>query len=303
MEVIQLDKHVQLMKLGIDSLDSSNIYKDALYLGLSQIQEFEKEKADRTDSSSIISFRLISNEYPSGSIDLQSLNDSTSLIQEALVNASSNIVGFSGSRGPIPQDIIERNRLIITSTQAGSFIVNLRPTLPDQINLLEEKYPSVEILEDLLGKLDGSSNIIEIAEKYGIRTWNAIKKWSKSLEKNNIEFEFHNKLENKHITFYKDNIHDINIAFRDNTVKEEFSKETITGILTKIDVHNKEIEITDTTKNESIKIFIKDNSLKSARLISNIKYAIDLEIQTYYYNNTKKTIRYIAESVKNMQEV
>jgi len=298
-----LDKHVQLMKLGIDSLDSSNIYKDALYLGLSQIQEFEKEKADRTDSSSIISFRLISNEYPSGSIDLQSLNDSTSLIQEALVNASSNIVGFSGSRGPIPQDIIERNRLIITSTQAGSFIVNLRPTLPDQINLLEEKYPSVEILEDLLGKLDGSSNIIEIAEKYGIRTWNAIKKWSKSLEKNNIEFEFHNKLENKHITFYKDNIHDINIAFRDNTVKEEFSKETITGILTKIDVHNKEIEITDTTKNESIKIFIKDNSLKSARLISNIKYAIDLEIQTYYYNNTKKTIRYIAESVKNMQEV
>lgn len=298
-----MDNYVKLMKVGIDSLNDNNIYKDTLYLGLSQIQEFEKEKADKTDSSSIISFRLISNEYPSGSIDLQSLNDSTSLIQEALVNASSNIVGFSGSRGPIPQDIIERNRLIITSTQAGSFIVNLRPTLPDQINLLEEKYPSVEILEDLLGKLDGSSNIIEIAEKYGIRTWNAIKKWSKSLEKNNIEFEFHNKLENKHITFYKDNIHDINIAFRDNTVKEEFSKETITGILTKIDVHNKEIEITDTTKNESIKIFIKDNSLKSARLISNIKYAIDLEIQTYYYNNTKKTIRYIAESVKNMQEV
>ena len=201
MEVILLDKNFKLMKLGIDSLNDENIYKSSLYLGLSQIQQFEKEKADKTDSSSIISFRLISNEYPSGSIDLQSLNDSTSLIQEALINASSNIVGFSGSRGPIPQDIIERNRLIITSTQAGSFIVNLRPTFPNQIDLLEEKHPSVEILEDLLEKLDGSSNIIEIAEKYGIRTWNAIKKWSKSLEKNNIEFEFHNKLENKRIIF------------------------------------------------------------------------------------------------------
>ena len=303
MEVIQLDNYVKLMKVGIDSLNDNNIYKDTLYLGLSQIQEFEKEKLDKEEANTVFSFRIISEKYPSGSIDLTSLNDTTRHIQEALITASSNLTGFSGSRGPAPQDIIERNRLIITSTRAGSFIVNLRPNTPSQTELFSEQNSSIEILEDLLLKIEEPSKIIDVVEKYGVHTWNSLKKWVNSLEKNDLEFEFFNKQDNKKIGFDKLAIHNINVAFKENTVKEEFLKETIIGTLIKIDNNAKEITIKDDRKKEDIKIFIKDNSLKTAHLISNDKYSIDLEVQSVRYNNNKETVRYIADSVKTMKKL
>ena len=153
-----------------------------LHMGLESMREFE-EAINSSNVKSMLSIRLLSENLPSGQIGLRQLSETLKSVESIQENGIASCIGFEGKRGQIPKDILNRNELIITSTRAGSFIIDLG-LKTNQLSIFDrENNIAINVMNDVSDLLEGTIDIPEFVETYSSRTFNSVKQLVSRLNK------------------------------------------------------------------------------------------------------------------------
>lgn len=215
----------------------------------------KKLNASNNKESMIITFHppgLKSGEIPVRTLspilgDLQYLTDS-------IANAQHN--NSNSNSGPIPNDILERNSLIIREVKAGSFKVTLDfPDLPDDQLTFEDDNSRMEdasLLDKMLLLINSSDNdetLLQTISDLGDRVLSKYISFIRSLKESNTPIELDFKNSHNESKQVKLDIPKIETIFNKLNEKLEVIENNIdvVGILTGANVRTNKFEMyTDT---------------------------------------------------------
>lgn len=289
----------------IPDKNSANPYWEIVELAMNDIRIFESRKNTKDKNLSI----KIQSKYPSGVIEFDTLNTLLSGIQSLVLSAFNDLVGNKNDKGPIPEAIQNLSRLLVTSIQPGSFIVNFDfaenknlieypPFLPTEI----DKSP-YEMINDLIvgiNSIDSTETLNNvIIDRHSKRTIQNIIRLFKDIEKKDVSFTYSNGLHDTKITFDKPIIHNINKAFSKVKKFTETTFEELIGTLVAFDVQRGSISL-ELSSDNIIKISIIDKKLDYINLVSNVKYRIKVTIKKDIDVHTDEVIdiKYFAEDAE-----
>ena len=236
----------------------------------------------------------------SGEIQARTLSSILSNIQsltDSIANAEYN--HSYSNYGPVPNDILEKNSLIIREVKAGSFKVYLDfPDITDnQLSFEEANYNKdcsvLEKLNLLLKYSDNDDNLLQIISDLGDRVLSKYTNFMKSLKDNNtpIEIDFFNsKQEVNKINLNLSNIEKIYSNLNDKLkVSEKIIK--VHGILTGANVRTNKFEL-----------YSDDNQRISGKISNNFKYDLKLGVK-YIANITEITSTNIATNKSKTSKI
>lgn len=290
-----MDSFLKILEHRVNNVSNDSI-KNMLNMGIDSMRMFEQEQKNDECIQNTISIRLLSSELPSGQIELRQLTETLSAFESIQENGTAALFGFEGKRGKIPKDILDRNKLIITSTRAGSFIVDLG-LREGQLSMFDtENHIPTSIIGDVSDLLEEKINIEEFIETYNSRTFNSVKKLVSKLSKESLGIELLDNVNNSNRLFAKDTIKKMNHEFRGVHITKSDTL-TVRGDLIKVDLATQKITLNNSEGQITIKV--KDDEIKNHHLTTNETY----EVRT----NVKKVIRrsgssetYTTSSVKNI---
>ena len=212
-----------------------------LHMGLESMREFE-EAINSSNVKSMLSIRLLSENLPSGQIGLRQLSETLKSVESIQENGIASCIGFEGKRGQIPKDILNRNELIITSTRAGSFIIDLG-LKTNQLSIFDrENNIAINVMNDVSDLLEGTIDIPEFVETYSSRTFNSVKQLVSRLNKEKLGIEIQDKLNNSNKLFAKEQIVEINKKFKDTHIEKQ-ENIIVQGKLIKVDLSTQKITL------------------------------------------------------------
>lgn len=250
-------KHIELIKteyakLGLPQfivdLEVSSLRKrlESLNNEFNEVTNFENRK------ELVVTFHPPG--FSPGQIPVRTLSSILNKVQsltDAIANSLYNRP--SSNTGPIPQDILDRNSLIIKEVKAGSFKVSLDLPRDNQITFNESDSSVINELFELFYSSQNEENILEKISNLGDRVLSKYIDFLKSLKDYNTPLEIDwcnsssgiNKFE-----FNFDNLDKIYSNLNDNIdVKEEVIE--VSGVLTGGNIRTKSFEIY-TLNNEKI---------------------------------------------------
>ncbi|GAA0438560.1 hypothetical protein GCM10008983_14320 [Lentibacillus halophilus] len=168
---------------------NSEIPKDSKFKSIikhtnNEILNFEKKKKQKKEDLLV----KVKSLQESGRIGLRELNVISSGIQRVFTSMYNNLFGKGNSRGPIPKNILESSELILNNTSPGSFNMHLGLTEDNPI-IESYDYDSINYFYDLMEDINSQEDYTEIADNYGIRTFNILKNWFQDLENEQVEFD------------------------------------------------------------------------------------------------------------------
>lgn len=290
-----MSQHLQMLEARAKKTPDK-VLKEMLNMGIESMRMFEQEKNKAEKITNILSIRLLSDEHQSGQIGLRQLTETLSAFENVQENGMASILGFDGKRGKIPKDILERNELIITSTRAGSFIIDLG-VKESQLSMFEfENQLSTNVLNDVSDLLEGIIDTPEFIETYSPRTFNSVKQLVSKLNKENLGIEISDNINESHRLFAKESIKDINRKFKGTHI-EKLDDIRIRGKLIKVDLSTQKITLQ--SQEGLVNIKIKDEEIKNYHLTTNEEYEVKTNVKDIV-RQTERTRTYTTSSVKNI---
>lgn len=269
-----------------------------LHMGLESMREFE-EAINSSNVKSMLSIRLLSENLPSGQIGLRQLSETLKSVESIQENGIASCIGFEGKRGQIPKDILNRNELIITSTRAGSFIIDLG-LKTNQLSIFDrENNIAINVMNDVSDLLEGTIDIPEFVETYSSRTFNSVKQLVSRLNKEKFGIEIQDKLNNSNKLFAKEQIVEINKKFKDTHIEKQ-ENIIVQGKLIKVDLSTQKITLD--TQEGIVNVKVNDPEIKSLHLTTNEEYQIKTSVKVVI-RRTQHTFTYVTSSVRNIVEI
>ena len=269
-----------------------------LHMGLESMREFE-EAINSSNVKSMLSIRLLSENLPSGQIGLRQLSETLKSVESIQENGIASCIGFEGKRGQIPKDILNRNELIITSTRAGSFIIDLG-LKTNQLSIFDrENNIAINVMNDVSDLLEGTIDIPEFVETYSSRTFNSVKQLVSRFNKEKLGIEIQDKLNNSNKLFAKEQIVEINKKFKDTHIEKQ-ENIIVQGKLIKVDLSTQKITLD--TQEGIVNVKVNDPEIKSLHLTTNEEYQIKTSVKVVI-RRTQHTFTYVTSSVRNIVEI
>ena len=276
---------------------TNDCVKKMLCIGLNSMRVFEEE-VNSSNIHNMLSIRLLSDELPSGQIGLRQLTETLKSFESIQENGIASFIGFEGKRGRIPKDILERNELIITSTRAGSFIIDFG-VKDYQISMFEnENNMVINVMNDVSNLLDGTVDTLEVVATYSSSTFNSVKELVSRLNKEKLGIEIMDNINNLKKMFPKESISEINKKFKDTHIEKQESI-TVQGKLIKVDLSSQRITLD--TQEGTIDIKVNDSEIKVLRLTTNEEYKIKTNVKVVI-RRTQQSRTYVTGSVKNIEK-
>ncbi|MFP4976369.1 hypothetical protein ACE6ED_13280 [Paenibacillus sp. CN-4] len=126
---------------------------------------------------------LYPEDLPSGEVSVRSLVAVLGGVQSLTDNVANTLFNQRSNRGPIPQEIIDRNTWVLKAVKAGSFIAVIE--LENNKQLTFEEPPQRQIINELFNLLyasDEEESLLEAASYLGKRTLSHYTDWAKSIK-------------------------------------------------------------------------------------------------------------------------
>ncbi|MGN7169285.1 hypothetical protein ACTHSJ_25810 [Paenibacillus cellulositrophicus] len=124
-------------------------------------------------------------DLPSGQVSIRTLTTVLGGLQTITDSVANTLLNQASSRGPIPQNILERNSWVLRATKAGSFIAVLDLD-HDQHLVFEDEDPQQKIITkelfNLFNASDEEESLLEAISSLGERTLRHYAEWTKSLK-------------------------------------------------------------------------------------------------------------------------
>ncbi|MCW1909883.1 hypothetical protein N7X57_05415 [Lactiplantibacillus paraplantarum] len=272
----------------INDIDDDNPYKSLL---AKQAKILKQELSKRMESESPTVKLHLFTGLEAGKIKVSQLNMLQSF-QKMLNCASNKILGNGKDNGRIPNNILEKNELLINSVKAGSFIIYLKasPSIT-QLSINNSKNETWDqILCSLLELINNESenNVTKIAEKYGYRTYNASKEWIRELKNSNLNL-IYSDTKNRKLEFDSHRIAIIDNDFSNTTLKSNISEVELSGKI--VSISKDEALYIETSEGLEEKIQVKDNSLRNSTISFKGKnYTFNVLKESLFNSKTGMTI-------------
>lgn len=298
----KLPAYSQIENLHHELKSTDTRYQESMNMMFNDIQHFEWLKKKESKPK----VRIL-NDLSSGIIDIETLSKVIYGLQRIFTGAYNAINGNGSNLGKIPDSVKDKSKLLVTGFSQGSFIVELDSleTLRKEsdISLLENNFDEIELLDDLIKKvdsLDGYEDLTTFVEKYGSRTFNYTREWLRDLSSQDIELEFINKNYGDNAYFSRSRIKDLSNRFSTIDINENREQVEIFGRLISINSYNSFIEFM-LVNGETIKIKVKDKSLETVNLTTNLFYKLMVNRIEINDSLGKTDLLYEIKTVKNTE--
>lgn len=250
----------------IDKIPPFSPYKRFFELQKQKVIKFSSKKSE-------ISFHIHTGLEKSGQIRIKQLVSMISKLPQMVSTA------FNNKENDID--------LIIDSVEPGSFIINIiNKENIHELSLLDEK-EWFSILDDILSvNYCDEDKEIEFIQKYGVKTFDIIKKWINAINKENIAFDYYDSKTDLSINFTKDKINKISQKLSNKNYSEENSLKKVEGKLVSINKKNIVLEDEKTNSKYNIKVF--DNQLSGEISFNDQIYVMEVIEKKIINKTTKK---------------
>lgn len=259
------------------SMSKENPFYDAFKLMGEQINDFES-LSNADISKPMIK---IDTDLQPGFIDLNTLNSVTAGMQNVFTSAMNKLHGTRSDSEKIRSAFRNKTKLVITSVDSGSFIINLttlNDATQDEFDLIpdidNEEY--FEVLNDLFCSVNQDNSLTYIKEKYGLRTLKYTKEWFSTMSTNKVSFKYKPADKRDFEYFRTSKIKDVSKKLSMTFNEEKESDLIIEGRLIGVNV----IKKTLTFQLEDLKeidVNVYDDSLSHHKLIINQTYKITIK--------------------------
>lgn len=150
-----------------------------------RLEDLEREKAEEgLAQHEEIEVAMYPHDLPSGQVTIRTLTTVLGGLQTITDSVANTLLNHASSRGPIPQDILERNSWILKSSKAGSFIAVLDLD-HDQHLLFDEDSQQKTITKELFNLFNASDeeeSLLDAISSLGERTLRHYADWTKNIK-------------------------------------------------------------------------------------------------------------------------
>lgn len=213
--------------------------------------------------------RLETRDLPSGQIPVRTLTTVLGGLQALTDSVANTLFNQSSNRGPIPQDIIERNSWVLKAVKAGSFIAVIDLKHENQMSI--DEVPQHQIISELYSLFNASDDeepLLDAISSLGTRTLKYYTDWTKSIRDLNVPVEInwtsnqaqHDEAKVSFDPVKADKIFTI-LNERLTSREEEI---ILNGRLTGINVRTNSFELCTVDGNKIVGRIVKDKVSKSA---------------------------------------
>lgn len=172
-----------------------NSYELPDYLKQLQLESFEKrlseinsekEEVDYLIGKEEMTLTMRPQDLPSGEVGLRDFTLIAGGFQELADSVANTIFNQPSEKGKIPNEVLDKNEMILKETKAGSFIAVLNIRHPEQTSLDEPD--STQTIKELFSLFDSSDDENLLAEKVSLLGPRALKNyvnWTKIISEVN----------------------------------------------------------------------------------------------------------------------
>ncbi|MGI2295672.1 hypothetical protein [Paenibacillus sp. GXUN7292] len=213
--------------------------------------------------------RLETRDLPSGQIPVRTLTTILGGLQALTDSVANTLFNQPSNRGPIPQDIIERNSWVLKTVKAGSFIAVIDLKHENQMSM--DEVPQHQIISELYSLFNASDDeepLLDAISSLGTRTLKYYTDWTKSIRDLNVPVEINwttTQVQNDEtkISFDPDKADKIFTILNERLTSRE-EEIILQGRLTGINVRTKSFELCAVDGNKIVGRIVKDKVSKSA---------------------------------------
>lgn len=245
----------------------SNLEFNSLKQRLEDLQRQVNEEVNTQYEE--LEVKLVTKDLPSGQVLVRTLTTVLGGLQSLTDSVANTLFNQASNRGPIPQEIIERNSWVLKTVNAGSFIAVVDLKHEDQ--LVIDDLPQRQIVSELYNLFNASyeeERLLEVISTLGTRTLKYYTDWTKGIRDSNIPVEINwvtSKTKDKYckVSFDPEKAGKIFTILNDRlkTREEELA---IVGRLTGINVRTYSFELVTTDGQKIAGRITKDKVSKSA---------------------------------------
>ncbi|WP_339321782.1 hypothetical protein [Paenibacillus sp. FSL W8-0194] len=213
--------------------------------------------------------RLETRDLPSGQIPVRTLTTVLGGLQALTDSVANTLFNQPSNRGPIPQDIIERNSWVLKTVKAGSFIAVIDLKHENQMSM--DEVPQHQIISELYSLFNASDDeepLLDAISSLGTRTLKYYTDWTKSIRDLNVPVEINwttTQAQNEEVkvSFDPDKADKIFTILNERLTSRE-EEIILQGRLTGINVRTNSFELCTVDGNKIVGRIVKDKVSKSA---------------------------------------
>ncbi|MGN7384077.1 hypothetical protein [Paenibacillus sp. SAFN-117] len=167
----------------ISELEISSLEQRLMDLRQQVNEEFQVQSEE-------LEVKLETGDLPSGQISVRTLAGILGGLQALTDSVANTLFNQPSNRGPIPQEILERNSWILKTVRAGSFIAVIDMKHENQLSL--DEVPQRQVLSELYSLFNASDEeemLLEVLSSLGTRTLKYYMDWTKGIRDLNVPVE------------------------------------------------------------------------------------------------------------------
>ncbi|MBN2983013.1 hypothetical protein [Cohnella algarum] len=231
-------------------------------IDLQQLQINEEKQSEELE------VKVKTTGLPSGQIPVRTLTTVLGGLQSLTDSVANTLFNQPSNRGPIPQEIIERNSWILKAVKAGSFIAVIDLNHESQMSI--DEAPQRQIISELYSLFNASDDeepLLEAISSLGTRTLKYYMDWTKSIRDLNVPVEINwvsTQAQNEGIkaSFDPDKAGKIFTILNERLTSRE-EEVFLQGRLTGINVRTNSFELCTADGNKIVGRIVKDKVSKS----------------------------------------
>lgn len=262
---------IELCRTNYSTLGLPDFISDLEISSLKQrLVDLEQQVYNEVETQSEeLEIRLETNDLPSGQIPVRTLTTVLGGLQALTDSVANTLLNQASNRGPIPQEILERNSWILKTVKAGSFIAIIDLKHENQLSI--DEVPQRQIISELYNLFNASDDeepLLEVLSSLGTRTLKHYTDWTKSIRELNTPFEINwvsslqKDVETK-ISFDPEKANKIFTILNERLTSRE-EEVVIEGRLTGINVRTNSFELCEADGNKIVGRIVKDKVSEAA---------------------------------------
>ncbi|MGZ7443480.1 hypothetical protein [Paenibacillus sp. TH7-28] len=262
---------IKVCKANHEALGLPNYISELEIGSLHQrLDELKRQAIEESKfQSEELEVKLETKSLPSGQIPVRTLTTVLGGLQALTDCVANTLFNQPSNRGPIPQEIIERNSWILKEVKAGSFIAVIDLKHEEQLTI--DEAPQRQIISELYSLFNASDeeeSLLEAVSSLGTRTLKYYTDWTKSIRDLDVPVEINwvtiqaNNQETK-ASFDPDKAGKIFTILNERLSSRE-EEVVLEGRLTGINVRTNSFELCTPDGNKIVGRIVKDKVSKSA---------------------------------------
>jgi hypothetical protein len=183
-QIQKTNEIIELCKANHEAVGLPNFISDLEISSLQQrVADLERQKIDEEQQGhEELEVVLYPQDLPSGQVLVRTLTIVLGGVQSLTDSVANTLFNQPSNRGPIPQEILERNSWILKAVKAGSFVAVLNLGHDGQMSF--DETPQHQILSELFNLFNASDqeeNLLDALSSLGPRTLRNYTEWTKNI--------------------------------------------------------------------------------------------------------------------------